>query len=65
MRAEFFRPIWRRIAVVMICFCWAVLELASGAPYWALVFGAFGATAIWQFFLSGWPENHAEEIQND
>ncbi len=65
MRAEFFLPIWRRIAVVVICFGWAIFELTSGAPYWALLFGAFGATATWQFFLSGWPENQGEKSRND
>ena len=55
LRVPFFVPLWRRILVMVICFGWAVFELMTGAVFWAILFGALGATAAWQFFLSGWP----------
>ncbi|TIT56050.1 MAG: DUF3329 domain-containing protein, partial [Mesorhizobium sp.] len=30
----FFRPLWRRIAVVAVCLAWSVIEFASGTPFW-------------------------------
>ena len=46
----FFRPLWRRIAVVAVCIGWALFELYNGATVWAMVVAAFAAYAIWQFF---------------
>jgi hypothetical protein len=60
LRHPFFRPLWRRWLVVAICFGWAAFELVTGSPFWAIIFGAFGATAVWQFFLTPWPEDDEE-----
>lgn len=46
----FFRPLWRRIAVVAICVAWSIFEFASGAPYWGMIVAGFAVYAIWQFF---------------
>lgn len=56
LRVPFFIPLWRRILTVAVCFGWAGFELMTGAVFWAILFGAFGVTALWQFFLSGWPD---------
>ncbi len=61
LRVEFFDPIWRRIIVVAVCFGWALFELVAGGVFWAMLFAAFAITAVWQFFLSEWPENLGEE----
>ncbi len=58
LRVPFFRPLWRRVLVSAICLGWGAFEFLTGAPFWAILFGAMGATAIWQFFLSGWPGDH-------
>ncbi|MEM8787344.1 MAG: hypothetical protein AAGE76_03695 [Pseudomonadota bacterium] len=50
----FFRPAWRRVAVLALCFGWAAWELASGAVFWAIVFAALGGVAIWQFHGVDW-----------
>lgn len=60
LRVPFFIPLWRRVLVTAICLGWAMLELVSGAPFWAVIFGAMGVTALWQFFLSGWPEKEKD-----
>jgi len=56
LRVPFFIPVWRRIIVTAICFGWAAFELIIGNPLWSLLFAAAGGSALWQFFLSGWPD---------
>jgi len=56
LQAPFFLPVWRRVVVATICIGWAVFEFATGAPFWGVLFGAIGSFAVWQFFLTAWPE---------
>jgi len=49
----FWRPVWRRIAVTVICLVWAVFEFTLGAPFWGLIVGALGAYCVWAFALRG------------
>jgi hypothetical protein len=46
-----FRPLWRRIAVVAFCIAWAIFEFATGTPFWGIMVLAFAAYGIWQFFI--------------
>lgn len=48
----FFRPMWRRVAVVALCLGWALVELATGAVFWAILFGAMGLYCAHQFFIA-------------
>jgi len=47
----FFRPLWRRVAVVAFCIAWAIFEFATGTPFWGIMVLAFAAYGIWQFFI--------------
>ncbi|WP_439562827.1 hypothetical protein [Roseinatronobacter sp.] len=47
----FFRPLWRRVAVVAICLGWAVFEIVTASPFFAILFGAVGAYCAYQFFI--------------
>ena len=49
----FFRPLWRRVAVVAFCLGWALVEFTSGAPFWGIIFGALGLWAAYEFFVAG------------
>ena len=51
LRHPFFRPVWRRVLVVAICFAWASVEYSNGAEIWAMIFAALGGAAAWQFFI--------------
>ena len=51
VQTTFFRPLWRRIAATTVCLVWAVVELATGAVMWAMLFGAASAYLAWQFFV--------------
>lgn len=50
VQLEFFRPLWRRIAVVVVCFGWAVVEFTVGEPFWGLLLGGIGAYCTREFF---------------
>jgi hypothetical protein len=47
----FFRPLWRRIAVVAACLIWAIVEFVTGEPFWGVIALGFGGYGIWQFFV--------------
>ena len=46
----FFRPLWRRVAVVAVCLGWSIFEFATGASMWGTIALAFAGYAVWQFF---------------
>ncbi|MBO0343751.1 hypothetical protein J0X15_00835 [Roseibium sp. CAU 1637] len=48
----FFRPLWRRIAVVVICAGWASFEFYMGNTTWGWITAAIGGYAIWTFLIT-------------
>ena len=60
LRHPFFAPLWRRIATAGFCLGWAVVELVSGSPLWALLFGGLGLAAAWVFFFDWTPPGKAD-----
>lgn len=48
----FFRPLWRRIAVVVVCLAWSGVEWIFGEPFWGTLTLAIGAYALWAFFIT-------------
>ena len=46
-----FRPLWRRVAVVVFCAVWAAFELYSGEAFWATIFGGMAAYALWVYII--------------
>lgn len=51
-RHPFFDPLWRRVVTVGFCLLWAAFEFSSGQTVWAMLFGAFGVIAGYQFFFA-------------
>ena len=47
----FFWPLWLRIVITALTVGWAVVEFASGSPFWGILFGAMGACAAYKFFI--------------
>jgi hypothetical protein len=45
----FLRPLWRRIALVVVCLGWAALEFFGGSPTWMMIALAFAAYGAWQY----------------
>jgi hypothetical protein len=50
--AAFFRPLWRRVAVVAALALWTAVELAFGDATWATITGAILAYSVWTFLIS-------------
>lgn len=57
LQVPFFLPVWRRVLLVAVCFVWCIFEFATAAPFWGVIFGAFGGYVVWQLFLREWPIN--------
>ncbi len=47
----FFKPLWLRVVIVAVALGWALIELAGGSPFWAILFGALGVYAAYKFFF--------------
>jgi hypothetical protein len=47
----FFRKAWVRWATVLVPLAWAGVEIWTGNPGWAILFGAAGIWAAWELLL--------------
>lgn len=45
----FFRPLWRRAAVLAVCLAWAIVEFAAGSPFWGTVALGLAGYGYWIF----------------
>jgi len=54
---KFFRPLWIRIVVVVVCAAWGAFEFFNGSPEWALLFVAAGGYAGYRLFITFKPED--------
>jgi hypothetical protein len=55
----FFKPLWRRVAVVVVCGFWAVVEFATGSPFWGVLFAGMGGYCAYAFFVAFDPDGTA------
>jgi hypothetical protein len=63
LQDSFYRPLWLRLGIVLLCLGWAAVEVANGAPGWAMLFGAVGLYAAWQFFVVWNPRDKATSAE--
>lgn len=61
----FFRPLWRRIAIVVVCLVWAAVEFVTGAPFWGMIALGFGAYAVWQFLIAYNPPVEDNKLEGE
>lgn len=54
LAVPFFLPVWRRVATVGFALGWGVFEVASGAPFWGMIFLGMGGIAAWKFWTADW-----------
>ncbi len=46
----FFKPLWRRVLVLVLCIIWAVIEWVTQQPFWGMVATAMALYCYWNFF---------------
>ncbi len=62
LRHPFFRPVWRRVAVVIVLALWTVAELIGANFYWAALAGGLLVYVLYVFFLDfSLPEGKARK----
>lgn len=48
----FYRPLWRRLAIIAITALWAALEIFRGSePLWMVLAGGAFAYSLWTFLI--------------
>jgi len=65
LQTDFYKPLWLRVAIVVVCFGWAIIEFFKGGGLWAAFFAFLGAVAFQQFFLDGWPASETNTNSTD
>ena len=61
VQSPVFKPVWLRVAMVVFCLCWALLEVSRAAYGWAAIFGGAGIYLAYQFFVVFDPDEEDEE----
>lgn len=59
-----FRPVWRRALMVAICAGVAAWDIWHGNYVWAVIFGGFGAYAVYIFFIA-WNRDKPDGTNGD
>jgi len=60
LRVPFFLPVWRRVLTVAAIGGWTIVELVTASPGWAVLFGAAGLFAAYEFFIIFDPEKYKD-----
>lgn len=56
IKNPFYRPLWRRIVIVVSTGGWAAVEaFISRSGFWAVIFGAIFVFSLWTFIIN-WKE---------
>ena len=53
----FFRPLWRRIVLVVFCAAWAVFEFWNGQAFWGTLAVGMAAYGAWEFLWNYSPKD--------
>ena len=53
----FFRPLWRRIVLVVFCAAWAVFEFWNGQAFWGTLAVGMAAYGAWEFLWNYGPKD--------
>ncbi len=53
--SPFYKPLWRRIAIIAAVALWLGFEIYGGSGFWTAIAAGMLCYAVWIFFLS-WPK---------
>lgn len=56
-----YRPLWARILIVAVCLGWALVEITTGDPFWAVLSGGAGIYAAYMLFWNYKPQPETTE----
>lgn len=51
-----FRPLWVRMALVVVTAGWSVVEFVTGTPFWGVIFLGIAGFCVYQFFIDFDPD---------
>ncbi|KZS53885.1 MULTISPECIES: hypothetical protein [Rhizobium] len=51
-----YRHLWVRVAIIAVCFGWAVVEFVTGDPFWGVLAGGAGAYSFYMLFWTFNPQ---------
>ncbi|MCO6188253.1 DUF3329 domain-containing protein [Rhizobium sp. L1K21] len=52
----FYRPLWIRVLIVLVCFGWGLMELLNGTYFWTVLVWGIGAYAGYRLFITFNPD---------
>lgn len=61
---DFFQPLWRRVAVTVLCVLWSLFEWYSGEPLWGMVTAGLAFYCYWNFFHN-FEAQHSKSTKTD
>ena len=56
-----YRPLWARILIVAVCLGWALVEITTGDPFWAVLSGGAGIYAAYMLFWNYKPQSETAD----
>lgn len=59
----FMRPLWRRIALLLVCLTWTALEWWGGSNIWSGLATIVSFYVIWRYFLNFQPGTGANDLE--
>lgn len=57
----FFAPLWRRVAIIVVCLGWGLFEFVMGAPFWGTLFAGLGVYCAWVFLFDYEPRTETDK----
>ncbi len=49
---EFFKPLWRRIAVLVVLLAWLAWEWSNGDSYWGVIVAGAIVYFVWAYLIT-------------
>ena len=57
---DFFKPLWIRLAIVLACAGWTLIEWINGETGWAMMAGAVTIYGVWSFLYAFNPSSNSD-----
>ena len=61
VQTSFYKPMWIRVSLTLVCGVWGLMELSRGATFWAALFLGLGVYLGYQFFVVFDPHDDTDD----